>query len=280
MIEIEKIRRNDTDFSSYQRDWKEFEQSNTLIALNVLFVSHNSDEIKLAYKSRYNNKRKNHVILLMINDEAKNSYYFPLKNFSELYSIGWLKSKKEAIINGDNCFSNALNMALNYQRIEKDPRGITKIKPYISKYNCEEIEFPAGSKDWKKYELNNKTIALNILFVPHNTERIRVAYRSEYNHRRKNQVNLSMITDGNKWHYLAVSNLSAWLEGKLSNHHGDFYCLNCFISYTTENKLKEHEEIRNNHDSCRTEMPKWVEKILQYNPEEKSLKAPFAIILI
>ena len=64
-------------------------------------------------------------------------------------------------------------------------------------------------------------------------------------------------------------------EGKLSNHHGDFYCLNCLNSYTTENKLKEHEEIYNNHDSCCIQMPNWIEEILKYNPEEKSLKAPF-----
>ena len=68
---ILKFKRVDTDFSSYQRDWEEFEQSNTSIALNVLFVSHNSEETKLAYKSRYNSERKNHVILLMINDEAE-----------------------------------------------------------------------------------------------------------------------------------------------------------------------------------------------------------------
>ena len=151
--------------------------------------------------------------------------------------------------------------------------------PYIDNYNWEGIEFPAGPKDWKKFEQNNKTIALNILFVPHNTETIRVAYRSEYNQKCKNQVNLLMITDGTKWHYLAITNLSALLQGKSSNHHEDFYCLNCFNSYTTKNKLKEHEEICNNHDSCRIEMPKWVEKILKYNPGEKSLKAPFAIYL-
>ena len=67
------------------------------------------------------------------------------------------------------------------------------------------------------------------------------------------------------------------VEGKLSNHHGDFYCLNCFSSYPTENLLKEHEEIFNEHDSCHIEMPKWFEKILKYNPGEKSLRAPFAI---
>ena len=65
---------------------------------------------------------------------------------------------------------------------------------------------------------------------------------------------------------------------KSSNHDGDFYCLNCFNSYTTRNKLKEHE-ICNNHDSCCIEMPKWVAKISKYNPGEKSLKPPFAIYL-
>ena len=88
-----------------------------------------------------------------------------------------------------------------------------------------------------------------------------------------------MITDGKKWHYLAITNLSALLQGKSSNHHEDFHSLNCFNSYTTKNKLKEHKEICNNHDSCHIEIPKWVGKILRYNPGEKSLKAPFAIYL-
>ena len=39
---IEKFKRVDTDFSSHQREWEEFEQNNTLIAFNILFVPHNS----------------------------------------------------------------------------------------------------------------------------------------------------------------------------------------------------------------------------------------------
>ena len=57
-----------TDFSSYQRKWEEFEQNNASISLNILFVPYNSAEIKLPQKSNYN-KRKNQVILLMINDK-------------------------------------------------------------------------------------------------------------------------------------------------------------------------------------------------------------------
>ena len=91
---IEKFERVDTDFSSCQREWEEFEQNNTLFARNILFVSHDSEEIKLAYKSNYN-KRKNQVILLMISNKANNYYYFAVKNLSELNSSGWLRGKKK-----------------------------------------------------------------------------------------------------------------------------------------------------------------------------------------
>ena len=96
---------------------------------------------------------------------------------SELSSLGWLRGRKESINNNDNSFQNALDDALIYQNIEKDPQRISKLKPYINKYNWEGIDFPAGPKEWQKFERNNKTIALNILFIPHNTKTIRVAYR-------------------------------------------------------------------------------------------------------
>ena len=78
MKKILKFKRVDTDFSIYQREWEEFEQNNTSIALNILFVSHNSEEIKLPHQSNYN-KHKNQVILLMINNEANNCYCFGVK---------------------------------------------------------------------------------------------------------------------------------------------------------------------------------------------------------
>ena len=51
-----------------------------------------------------------------------------------------------------------------------------------------------------------------------------------------------MITDGEKWHCLVVENLSGLLGGVTSNHNGDFYCLNCFHSYSTKNKLEAHKK--------------------------------------
>ena len=57
------------------------------------------------------------------------------------------------------------------------------------------------------------SIALNILFALYNTEEIRLAYKSKYNLKHKNQVILLMITDCKKLHYLAVKQLSALLRG-------------------------------------------------------------------
>ena len=91
----------------------------------------------------------------MINDEANNFYYFAVKNFSELNSSGWLRGKKEAIINNsdnDNDFKNALDDALNYQTVKKNRERVSKVKHYINKYNWEGINFPAGSKEWQKFE--------------------------------------------------------------------------------------------------------------------------------
>ena len=121
--------------------------------------------------------------------------YYAVKSKLELYSSEWLRRKKEAIINADNCFQNALNVTLDYQKIKKDPQEISQIKPYISQYNRKDIKFPSSKEDRKIFEHNNKTIALNILFVLHNKKEISYAYISKYNRKRKNQVILFMITD-------------------------------------------------------------------------------------
>ena len=119
--------------------------------------------------------------------------------------IDSLKSvkNKRATINPQNkkdgrCFQYAVTVALNHEQIKDHPERISKIKPFTDKYDWKEIDFPSTGKDWKKFESNNKSIALNILYVPYNTEKIRHAYKSKHNLTRENQVILSMITDDEK----------------------------------------------------------------------------------
>ena len=78
-----------------------------------------------------------------------------------------------------------------------------------------------------------------------------------------------MIIDGEKWHYLVVNNLSILLRGITSNHHDGFYCLNCFHSYRTKNKLEAHKKY--------VEMPIKGNNTIKYNHGEKSIRIPFTI---
>ena len=105
------------------------------------------------------------------------------KGGSYIESPKWLKNKKSTINPKNNdykCFQYAVTLALNLDNINNHPERISKIKPFIDQYNWKDIDFPATSKDWRKFELNNE-IALNILYVPHNTRKIQVAYKLKHN---------------------------------------------------------------------------------------------------
>ena len=86
----------------------------------------------------------------------------------------WIKNKGVTInpqnTEDNKCFQYAITTALNYQNINHHPERISKLKPFINNYNWKYIEFPSHSKDWRKFDCNNKAIALNILYVPCNTK--------------------------------------------------------------------------------------------------------------
>ena len=179
----------------------------------------------------------------------------------------WIKIKK-ATLNGHNkkdnkCFQYAVTNVLNYDEIKENHHRVKKVKPFIDKYNWTDINFPSHANDWKKFELNNKSIALNVLYVPKIEYTIRHVYKSKYNLTRENQVILLMITDGEKWHYLTVSRLSALLKGITSKHGGDFCCLNCFHSYPSKKVLEKHL------NACEEGA------LLKYTHGTKFMKAPY-----
>ena len=130
----------------------------------------------------------------------------------------WIKNKGVTInpknTKNNNCFQYAITASLNHQSINHNPERISKLEAFINNYNWKDIEFPSHSEDWRKFECNNKAIALNILYVLYNTKEIRQAYIPEHNNERNNQANLLMITDGtSNWHYLAIKNISGLLRG-------------------------------------------------------------------
>ena len=219
---------------------------------------------------------------------------------SYIKSPEWIKNKGVTInpknTKDNNYFQYAIIAALNHQSIKHHPEKISKLKPFINNYNWKDIENPAHSKDWIKFECNNNTITLNVLYVPYNakqenngdedeneydgTKYIKPAYISKHNNERDTHVNFLMINDKTtNWHYLAVKRILGLLRGITSRPNGDFYYLNCLYSYTTENKLRKHGKICNYHNFCFLKMPDDDNKILKYVSGNKSLIVPFIIVV-
>ena len=172
----------------------------------------------------------------------------------------------------------AIVIALNYHKVPNHPERIFNLIPFIPNYNWGEINFPAGPKEYSDFEKNNTTIALNIFYVPHKELDIRPCYISKFNKTREHQANLLMITDGtDTWHYIAIKRIPALLRGISSTHDGDHYCLNCFHSYRTEEKLKAHEELCINNNFALIKMPTEKNKYVSSTPGKNSLKKPFII---
>ena len=85
----------------------------------------------------------------------------------------------------NKCFQYARTVALNHKKIKGHHERITKVKPFIFNY------------DWKKFEKNNLTIALNVLYAKN--EKIYPAYVSRHNLKREKQIILLMIPEGERW---------------------------------------------------------------------------------
>ena len=92
--------------------------------------------------------------------------------------------------------SMCCNSRVKLRRLKEDPQGITKIKPFINKYNWEGINFASQKDDWRKFEKNNVTISLNVLYAKQ--EKIYPAYVSKHNSNREKQVIILMIPNEEK----------------------------------------------------------------------------------
>ena len=116
--------------------------------------------------------------------DGVNTLYYKLNKVTLSRGRSYIDSpeslQKKAIINpknnDDKCFQYALTVTLTHEQIKSHPERISNIKPFIDQYNWKEIDFPTYRNLWKKFESNNKLIALNILYVPYNIKEIRHAY--------------------------------------------------------------------------------------------------------
>ena len=106
----------------------------------------------------------------------------------------------------------------------------------------ENINFPPKEQDYQMFEMNNKSVALNILnhvMDCENNKKISHVCKSGFNKTREKQVILLIIIENLKQHYVTVKNLNALL--KAEDHCFVNYCINCLKPFRTKLRLKKHQ---------------------------------------
>ena len=221
----------------------------------------------------------------------------------------WI-AKKKAVINPKNtdeeCFKWAVIAALHHEEISNNPERISKLQPFVERYNWEGLEFPMDYRKISKFEKNNPEIAVNVMFVKERKEigeteplecirflfgekrvekdaiingKVYIARRSDFNSKRKTQVNLLMITDGEKRHYTAVKNLSRLLSSSNSKGRKGAYhfCVNCLNGFRTESARDKHYVCCSIHGEVRVTMPSEKDKWLKFHDGQCQFKVPFML---
>ena len=174
---------------------------------------------------------------------TRGSSYIPLPD--------WLV-KKKAIINPKNldlkCFKWSVIAALKWREIDGDHQKVSKLRRYDD-LDWTGINFPVSTKDISKFELRNR-IGVNVLALDSKTPYI-CRKGGDYDR----VVNLMIIEDDDKKHYVAIKSLGRLLSKMNSKHNPtQHFCTNCLHGFSDVQSRDDHYAYCRSNESVRIEM--------------------------
>ena len=194
----------------------------------------------------------------------RGSSYIPLPD--------WL-AKKKAIINPKNldlkCFKWSVIAALKLREIDRDHQRVSKLKRYDD-LDWNGINFPVSTKDISKFELRNR-IGVNIVLALDGKTPYICRKSGDY-HR---VVNLMIIGDDDKKHYVAIKSLGRLLSKRNSKQNPtQHFCTNCLQGFSDITSRDKHYTYCRSNKSVRIEMPT-KNPIVEYSNGQHQFKVPF-----
>ena len=197
---------------------------------------------------------------------TRGSSYIPLAD--------WL-AKKKAILNPKNldmkCFKWSVIAALKWEEIDRDHQRVSKLRRYKNEFDWSGISYPVSTKDISKFETRNR-IGINVLALDGRTPYI---CRKGLDYERV--VNLMIIEDKEKKHYVAIKSLERLLSMNNSKHkESQYLCNNCLQGFFNISSRDNHYEYCRSNESVRIEMPA-KNPIVSYSNGQHQFKVPFVM---
>ena len=136
-------------------------------------------------------------------------------------------------------------------------------------FNWTGITFPVSLEDINKFEKNNN-VSIHVFGWEGEVYPLRIS-----KHVGERQIDLLLLTEGDKKHYCWIKNFNKFMAIK-GNHNAMHYCRRCLNCFTSEQALSNHDEYCSKHDAQKIEMPK-PGSILKFKNYFKSMRVPFII---
>ena len=218
--------------------------------------------------------------LTRINRLWMNIYKFsPLAGSSYIELTPAIKAK-QACVNIQNsdqrCFEYAVLYSLHAEEIGPNPQRVSKYAKYKGELNFEGIQFPVSLKDYKRFEDLNK---IKIYVFIQNDELIEPLYTGKNVHGYNKTVDLLLISDKEKSHYVCIKNFNALCYDVSKHREKKFFCKNCLSHFGTEDKLHAHESMSGCYDNkpASITFPIKGRNKMKFTSIRKQLKCPVVI---
>ena len=157
----------------------------------------------------------------------------------------------------------------SWEEINNNPERISKLKRFKRDFDWSGIGFPVSIKDITKFEFRNQ-ISINLLAIE--GKQIYIC-RKGGNHERI--INLMLISENGRKHYVAIKSLRRLLFSKNTNHKGkEYFCMNCLHGFKEETSRDEHIGYWIDNESVKVEMP-YKNPRVQYSDGQFQFKVPF-----
>ena len=164
-----------------------------------------------------------------------------------------------------------MTRALNL--VEDHPERITKdLKLQAEKLNWNNMTFQVDLKQIDKFENQNLSISVNVFGYENSTYPLRISEIQG----RKNEIDLLLISYGEKQHYCLIKNLSGLIFGQVSKHVQVYICRRCINPFKTEDSLNKHKECCSTNDAVKIEMSE-EGSTLYFKHFFKQMRVPFVV---
>ena len=133
------------------------------------------------------------------------------------------------------CFKWAISSALF--PISKNSDRVSMYSPHEDKLNWSGLTFPVKLPQIRIFERNNINLTVNV-YESESTDIVPV-YLTNHT-KRSAHIDLLLLTEGDKSHYVWIKSMSRLISSRSSNHRKSFVCPHCSHPFTREEAFTKH----------------------------------------